>query len=83
MVYLLYDAIACARFVRVYLRPSFITFRRIRDQLLHDDRFSLAMEISTKCNLDTTGVWAAWGMSWLKVGNFEKAREKLRHCFMV
>ena len=57
--------------------------RRIRDQLLQDDRFSLAMEISTKCNLDTLSVWASWGMAWLKVGDFEKAREKLKLCFLV
>ena len=57
--------------------------RRIRDQLLQDDRFSLAMEISTKCNLDSISVWASWGMAWLKVGNFEKAKEKLKHCFLV
>lgn len=41
------------------------------------------MEISTKCNLDPLGVWAAWGMAWLRVGNFEKAREKFKRCFLV
>lgn len=57
--------------------------RRIRDQLLQDDRFSLAKEISTKCNLDTLSVWASWGMALLRVGDFEKAREKLKLCFLV
>ena len=76
----------CMR-LALFSRLSVMTFynrcRRIRDQLLQDDRFKLAMEISTKCNLDTLSVWASWGMAWLRIGDFEKAREKLRHCFLV
>lgn len=57
--------------------------RRVRDRLIEDDRFGLAMEVSTKCQLDTSAVWAAWGMGALKSGNFISARNKFWHCFQV
>ena len=43
----------------------------------------LAMEVSTKCQLDTNTVWTAWGMGCIKAGEFAAAREKFRHCFHV
>ncbi len=57
--------------------------RRVRDQLIKDDRFGLAMEVSTKCQLDTGTVWSAWGMACLKSGDFAEAKSKLKHCFQV
>ena len=57
--------------------------RRVRDRLIEDDRFGLAMEVSTKCQLDTGAVWAAWGMACLQCGDFTGARSKFRHCFQV
>lgn len=38
------------------------TLRRIRNQLLDDERYQLAMDISTRCNLDTQTIWFQWGM---------------------
>lgn len=38
------------------------TLRKIRNQLLDDERYQLAMDISTRCNLDTPTVWFRWGM---------------------
>ena len=43
----------------------------------------MAMEVSTKCQLDTSVVWSAWGMACLRCGQLDKAREKLKHCFQV
>lgn len=57
--------------------------RRVRDRLIKDDRFGLAMEVSTKCQLDTGAVWSAWGVACLKSGDFMEARSKLKHCFQV
>ena len=57
--------------------------RRVRDRLIQDDRFRLAMEVSTKCQLDTSAVWAAWGMACLNCGDFTTARQKFRHCFQA
>jgi hypothetical protein len=38
------------------------TLRKLRNQLLDDERYQLAMDISTKCNLDTQTIWFQWGM---------------------
>ena len=57
--------------------------RRVRDRLIQDDRFSLAMEVSTKCQLDSGAVWSAWGLALLKCGEFSDARTKLQKCFKV
>ncbi|XP_053395117.1 zinc finger FYVE domain-containing protein 26-like [Mercenaria mercenaria] len=54
--------------------------RRLRDKLIGDERLSLAMEVSTKCGLDPTGVWVAWGMTCLQSGDFTGAREKFSKC---
>ena len=50
---------------------------------MQDDHFSLAMEVSTKCQVDISSVWAAWGMACLKTGNFKAAKEKFLTCFKV
>ena len=42
------------------LQPD--TLRKLRNQLLDDERYQLAMDISTKCNLDTQTIWFQWGM---------------------
>ena len=57
--------------------------RRLRDKLLLDDRFILAVEVSTKSHLDPNVVWSSWGMACLKAGQYEAAREKFGHCFNV
>lgn len=36
-----------------------------------------------KCQLETAGVWTAWGMACIKAGEFLSAREKFRHCLQV
>ncbi|CAI8002630.1 Zinc finger FYVE domain-containing protein 26, partial [Geodia barretti] len=57
--------------------------RRVRDRLVQEDQFELAMEVSTKCQLDTSVVWSAWGVACLRCGELAKAREKFRHCFQM
>ncbi|CAH1262608.1 ZFYVE26 [Branchiostoma lanceolatum] len=54
--------------------------RRLRDRLIEDERLDLAMDFSTKCGLDSAGVWAAWGMAYLRTGNYPAAREKFSRC---
>ncbi|XP_071963696.1 zinc finger FYVE domain-containing protein 26-like [Antedon mediterranea] len=54
------------------------TARLIRDRLLESERLNLAMEVSTKCRLDTGAVWASWGMSCLRSGDYEGAKEKFK-----
>ncbi|EDV28816.1 uncharacterized protein TRIADDRAFT_52065 [Trichoplax adhaerens] len=57
------------------------SIRRLRDQLLEDERYSLALEVSTKYGLDTQGVCFVWAKFCLKSGDFESAREKFSRCF--
>lgn len=54
--------------------------RRIRNRLLEEERHELAMNLSTKCGLDTQTVWASWGMIELRRGNYKEARNKFEKC---
>ncbi|XP_054944526.1 zinc finger FYVE domain-containing protein 26 isoform X6 [Physeter macrocephalus] len=60
------------------LQPAAVT--RLRNQLLEAEYYQLAVEVSTKTGLDTTGAWHAWGMACLKAGNLTAAREKFSRC---
>lgn len=79
----------CKLFVKMidpfltYFSVVEIYFRRLRDKLIGDERLPLAMEVSTKCGLDPTGVWVAWGMMCLQSGDFPGAREKFSKCLKV
>jgi zinc finger FYVE domain-containing protein 26 len=54
--------------------------RRIRNRLLEEERHDLAMNLSTKCGLDTQTVWASWGLIELRRGNYKEARTKFEKC---
>ncbi|XP_069773187.1 LOW QUALITY PROTEIN: zinc finger FYVE domain-containing protein 26 [Narcine bancroftii] len=60
------------------LKPTAIT--RLRNILLETEYYALAVEVSTKSGLDPGGVWHAWGLACLKVGNLSGAREKFSRC---
>ncbi|GFS62160.1 zinc finger FYVE domain-containing protein 26 [Trichonephila clavipes] len=59
------------------------TVRKLRDRLLEEERMNLALEISTKFNLDKTGVWSTWGLFCLKAGDWSTARQKFQQCLKV
>ncbi|GFU59897.1 zinc finger FYVE domain-containing protein 26 [Nephila pilipes] len=59
------------------------TVRKLRDRLLEEERMNLALEISTKFNLDKTGVWSTWGLFCLKAGDWPTARQKFQQCLKV
>ena len=67
------------------LHSSFVCFyfRKLRDKLMENERFTLALEITSKCGLDATPVHFLLGVSRLKCGNLEKAREHLGRCLTV
>ncbi|XP_066995944.2 uncharacterized protein Sptz [Anabrus simplex] len=56
--------------------------RRLRDRLVEEEMWTVAMEVSTKSGLDRAGVWAAWGKACLQAGCWEEAREKFSHCLV-
>lgn len=54
--------------------------RRVRNRLLEEERYELAMNLSTKCGLDTQTVWASWGLIELRRGQYKEARTKFEKC---
>jgi zinc finger FYVE domain-containing protein 26 len=56
------------------------TLRRLCDSLVRADKWNLALELSLKCGFQITGIMASWGVSCLKAGCFNTAREKLSYC---
>jgi len=56
--------------------------RQLRDNLIKDDRLKLAMDVATKCRIESDPVWAAWGLIKLQQGLYDEAKEKLRHCLV-
>ena len=58
-------------------------YRRLRDKLIEDEHLSLAMEVSTKCGIDPSDVWSAWGLACLTAGDYTAAREKFSKCLKV
>lgn len=40
---------------------------KLRDQLIDDDKMELAMQVATKCGLDTFDVWSSWGRGELEL----------------
>jgi zinc finger FYVE domain-containing protein 26 len=43
----------------------------------------LAITVATKCNIECDQVWAAWGMSLLKLGRYSEAKEKFNYCLSM
>ncbi|XP_060519103.1 zinc finger FYVE domain-containing protein 26 homolog [Cylas formicarius] len=57
-----------------------LAIRKLRDKLLEKEQWNLALEVSTKAGLETTGVFVAWGKSCMKAGSLLLAREKFGKC---
>ncbi|XP_023296696.2 zinc finger FYVE domain-containing protein 26 homolog [Lucilia cuprina] len=54
--------------------------RKLADSLVQAERWELALEVHLKCGYPTAGVMAAHGLSCLRVGCYDTAREKFYHC---
>ncbi|XP_061394089.1 zinc finger FYVE domain-containing protein 26 homolog [Musca vetustissima] len=54
--------------------------RKLADSLVQAERWDLALEVHLKCGLSTAGVMAAHGLSCIRAGCFDTAREKFYHC---
>ena len=53
----------------------------LRDKLINEDRMKLAIEVAEKCKIETSHVWASWGISLLKMGLYTEAKQKFENCF--
>lgn len=56
------------------------SLRKLTDALVRIEKFELAVDFSLKCGFPKSGVLAAYGISCLKAGMFDTAREKLAYC---
>uniref|UniRef100_A0A8D8UUM0 Zinc finger FYVE domain-containing protein 26 n=1 Tax=Cacopsylla melanoneura TaxID=428564 RepID=A0A8D8UUM0_9HEMI len=54
--------------------------RQLRDSLLKEERWILALEVSTKAGLDYNSVWSVWGKACLKAGAWAEARNIFAKC---
>lgn len=57
--------------------------RRFRDRLIESENLSLAMEVTTKCGLDPSAVWGAWGFAYLQAGMYPEARQNFSKVLKV
>eukprot|EP01088_Endostelium_zonatum_P017284 TRINITY_DN5017_c0_g1_i1.p1 TRINITY_DN5017_c0_g1~~TRINITY_DN5017_c0_g1_i1.p1 ORF type:complete len:2070 (+),score=517.04 TRINITY_DN5017_c0_g1_i1:625-6210(+) len=54
--------------------------RLLRDRLISQDMMKMAIDLATKCNIESEPVWAVWGISLLKIGRYNDAKEKFKYC---
>jgi len=40
----------------------------------------MAIDVATKCNIESEPVWAAWGIALLELGRYPDAKEKFKYC---
>lgn len=55
--------------------------RALREKLIKADKLEMAMRVAKKCNIETEPMWAAWGLYWIKLGNYNEAKIKFETCF--
>ncbi|XP_004529516.1 zinc finger FYVE domain-containing protein 26 homolog [Ceratitis capitata] len=56
------------------------SLRKLGDSLVQAEKWDLAFEVHLKCGFPTVGVMAAHGLSCLRAGCFDTAREKFSYC---
>lgn len=54
--------------------------RQLRDQLLSEDQMELALNVATRCQIESEPVWTQWGLALLSMGKYTAAREKFKYC---
>ncbi|XP_071447606.1 uncharacterized protein [Hetaerina americana] len=52
----------------------------LRDRLVKEEQWELALEVATKGGLGRAAIWAAWGKACLKVGGWKRARSLFARC---
>jgi zinc finger FYVE domain-containing protein 26 len=54
--------------------------RQLRDSLLSEDQMELALDVATRCQIESEPVWTQWGLALLSLGKYKLAREKFKYC---
>ncbi|KAJ0232457.1 Zinc finger FYVE domain protein [Hirschfeldia incana] len=55
----------------------------LRDRLVSDERYSMAVYMCKKCKIDVFPVWKAWGLALLRMERYAQARVKFKQAFQL
>lgn len=56
---------------------------RLRDRLIDDERYSMAVYTCRKCKIDAFPVWNAWGLALIRMEHYAQARVKFKQAFQL
>ncbi|GAB2223083.1 hypothetical protein Droror1_Dr00017220 [Drosera rotundifolia] len=56
---------------------------RLRDRLILDERYSMAVYTCKKCQIDVFPVWSAWGHALLRIEHYDQARVKFKQALQL
>ncbi|EFC39804.1 predicted protein [Naegleria gruberi] len=57
--------------------------RQIRDSLIQLDHLNLALNVATRCQIESDPIWTQWGITLLTLGKYKQARDKLKYCLTL
>ncbi|KAL3745323.1 hypothetical protein ACJRO7_014433 [Eucalyptus globulus] len=56
---------------------------RLRDRLIADERYSMAVYTCKKCKIDVFPVWNAWGHALIRTEHYDQARVKFKQALQL
>ncbi|KAK1290264.1 hypothetical protein QJS10_CPB18g00647 [Acorus calamus] len=56
---------------------------RLRDRLIEDERYNMAIYTCKKCKIDSFTVWNAWGHALIRVEHYAQASVKFKQAFQL
>lgn len=56
---------------------------RLRDRLILDERYSMAVYTCKKCKIDAFPVWNAWGLALIRMEHYAQARVKFKQALQL
>ncbi|CAA6666265.1 unnamed protein product [Spirodela intermedia] len=56
---------------------------RLRDRLIKDERYSMAVYTCKKCKIDAFPVWNAWGHALIRIEHYAQARVKFKQALQL
>ncbi|KAD3641724.1 hypothetical protein E3N88_30948 [Mikania micrantha] len=56
---------------------------RLRDRLIHEERYSMAVYTCRKCKIDAFAVWNAWGLALIRMEHYSQARVKFKQALQL
>ncbi|KAL4570212.1 hypothetical protein LXL04_025863 [Taraxacum kok-saghyz] len=56
---------------------------RLRDRLILEERYSMAVYTCKKCKIDAFAVWNAWGLALIKMEHYAQARVKFKQALQL